>query len=275
MYKAHGEAGVSDEARHERPFSAAEHRDITDTPDLEGLSVDDAVDAIREWFFVNFEDPAQRTPYESAEGGYIYIWGGPWDTSDIIDNMFSEYPENIREAAINELGHQDWTAASNRQIPPFEPDLEDLEQSHSVLQSNLATLKDDLEKLEQNLPAGMGHNNPPEPIEALPLDDEDRKELRAAIQVLEAQPVVPESIDEAKQAVGTLIAKEEKVQSWAKRLGIIFTEEFVKEFGKQSAQAVALALKVGLSMAVFKAFLGLSATAEAAKVWLNSIMPLF
>ena len=27
----------------------------------------------------NFEDPANETPYESSEGGYIYIWGGPYD----------------------------------------------------------------------------------------------------------------------------------------------------------------------------------------------------
>ena len=26
------------------------------------------------WFHLNFEDPAQSTPYESAEGGYQWIW---------------------------------------------------------------------------------------------------------------------------------------------------------------------------------------------------------
>ena len=35
-----------------------------------------------EWFHQNYEDPAESTPYESAEGGYIWIWGGPYDARD-------------------------------------------------------------------------------------------------------------------------------------------------------------------------------------------------
>ena len=35
-----------------------------------------------EWFNQNFEDPAERTPYESAEGGYQWIWGGPYDARE-------------------------------------------------------------------------------------------------------------------------------------------------------------------------------------------------
>ncbi|MET3972872.1 hypothetical protein ABIB94_007871 [Bradyrhizobium sp. JR7.2] len=33
-----------------------------------------------QWFSANYEDPAVSTPYESAEGGYQYIWGGPYET---------------------------------------------------------------------------------------------------------------------------------------------------------------------------------------------------
>ena len=40
------------------------------------------LDAMRTWFYANYEDPAECTPYESAEGGYIYIWGGPYEPEE-------------------------------------------------------------------------------------------------------------------------------------------------------------------------------------------------
>jgi hypothetical protein len=46
---------------------------------IEDASKEDQMELMEEWFRKHFEDPAERTPYESAEGGYIYIWGGPFD----------------------------------------------------------------------------------------------------------------------------------------------------------------------------------------------------
>lgn len=34
------------------------------------------LEVMETWFRQHFEDSAERTPYESAEGGYIWIWGG-------------------------------------------------------------------------------------------------------------------------------------------------------------------------------------------------------
>ena len=51
--------------------------------DLEGLDSSEQVELMKEWFYENYEDPANRTPYESAEGGYIWIWGGPRFTPNI------------------------------------------------------------------------------------------------------------------------------------------------------------------------------------------------
>ncbi len=34
------------------------------------------LEVMETWFRQHFEDAAERTPYESAEGGYIWIWGG-------------------------------------------------------------------------------------------------------------------------------------------------------------------------------------------------------
>jgi hypothetical protein len=75
---------------------------FTDPPDdFTDLSVEEAAEVIKEWFFENFEDPAQMTPYNSADGGYQFIWGGPYDATDVIGNTFAESAsEEIIEAAI-------------------------------------------------------------------------------------------------------------------------------------------------------------------------------
>src|SRR6266436_5391197 len=43
------------------------------------------LDAMRTWFFQNFEDPAESTPYD---GGYVYIDGGPYDAHDELNTEF-------------------------------------------------------------------------------------------------------------------------------------------------------------------------------------------
>lgn len=55
---------------------------------------------MEEWFRQTFEDPAQRTPYESAEGGYIWIWGGPYDARNELE---SEFHGLVPQEVINKL----------------------------------------------------------------------------------------------------------------------------------------------------------------------------
>ncbi len=43
---------------------------------LQFKSRDTRTELLRDWFFERYEDPANSTPYNSAEGGYLYIWGG-------------------------------------------------------------------------------------------------------------------------------------------------------------------------------------------------------
>jgi hypothetical protein len=54
-----------------------------DRPDFEGTITaselrrtdrDTQLGVMRTWFHANYEDPVENTPYETAEGGYIYIW---------------------------------------------------------------------------------------------------------------------------------------------------------------------------------------------------------
>ena len=40
------------------------------------------------WFRERYEDPAERTPYDSEEGGYIWIWGGPYEAHEVLGDEF-------------------------------------------------------------------------------------------------------------------------------------------------------------------------------------------
>lgn len=58
------------------------------------------LEVMRSWFFQNFEDPAERTPYESREGGYQWIWGGPYDAREELE---AEFGNSVSESIIDEL----------------------------------------------------------------------------------------------------------------------------------------------------------------------------
>lgn len=62
------------------------------------------IEIMENWFLDNFEDPAENTPFESREGGYIYIWGGPYDAKEELENMFSGIvPDELIGEVADEL----------------------------------------------------------------------------------------------------------------------------------------------------------------------------
>jgi hypothetical protein len=89
--------------------------------DFEGVSVNEAVKLIKDWFFDNFEDPVHTTPYDSGEGGYQYIWGGPYEAADVIGNVFADVAsEEIINAAVEAIEHEglEWVPNERRIQPP-------------------------------------------------------------------------------------------------------------------------------------------------------------
>lgn len=62
------------------------------------------LEVMESWFRERFEDPAERTPYESAEGGYIWIWGGPHEAREALDEEFeSVVPEDVIDELVEKL----------------------------------------------------------------------------------------------------------------------------------------------------------------------------
>jgi hypothetical protein len=252
-------------------WDEVQHDPVTNPPKLAGMAKDDAVDAIRGWFFENFEDPAESTPYESAEGGYQYIWGGPYDTRDIIENVFYRRTSKaVIEAAIDEIDEgMEWVPnSSRRQAPDEGEEFEDLEPSPSEL---YARMQEQIDAIQEALdhapdtPAGMGHNQPPEPLDIEPLDAEDRAELSSTLGVLKAQPVEPNDNGKvATEALAKFETKREKLGKWLLKQGEVFTTEAVKEAGKQFGKWAAAAFWLWLMDMMF----GVS---QAVHAWLQAL----
>jgi hypothetical protein len=65
--------------------------------DVRYVSVDQMVD----WFFEHYEDPANGVPFDSREGGYQYVGGGPYDAEDVLVSQFPDAsPGEIGEAVM-------------------------------------------------------------------------------------------------------------------------------------------------------------------------------
>ncbi|WP_287789101.1 MULTISPECIES: hypothetical protein [Atlantibacter] len=79
-------------------------------------SKDDQLEIMRNWFYENYEDPANACPYDGREGGYAYIYGGPYDAHEELQNEFSEYIKpNFIEELATELQYEcvEWSGNSN------------------------------------------------------------------------------------------------------------------------------------------------------------------
>lgn len=147
------------------------------------------------WFQGLFDDPAQETPHNSREGGYQYIWGGPYDASDELGSEFgSIVSDEVLERAIEEVesdGIYEWAptsahpdrkagedeAMADHYEPPPLPTLEEIRNrleggvvpsfggpierdERDALRREIA----DLRSLLVQSPAshgGVGHNQPP------------------------------------------------------------------------------------------------------------------
>jgi hypothetical protein len=78
------------------------------------------IEYMRFRFGQHFEDPAQETPYNSEEGGYLYIWGGPYNAAEQLGDEFGEFiPEDRIQEVVNYVerdGTVDWRQVRDIQI---------------------------------------------------------------------------------------------------------------------------------------------------------------
>jgi len=68
--------------------------------DVTIADAEEQIELMRRWFLARYCDPAEETPYESREGGYIWIWGGPYDPMEELQERFGGV---VADETIEEL----------------------------------------------------------------------------------------------------------------------------------------------------------------------------
>jgi len=169
-----------------------------------------------DWFHYFYEDPANETPYNGREGGYLYIKGGPYSAEEELRENFEDVvPEDAISEAIEEIqsdGLFDW-APSDRHPDSidFYDDAvaedyaqdefsfealkeiasegqgaglgsEEEKAARAAILEQIAALKDDLPKPASH--GGIGHNHPPQEFE---LQGEELEEAAESIEAIEAE----------------------------------------------------------------------------------------
>lgn len=244
-----------------------------------------------EWFRERYEDPANDTPFNGREGGYLYVWGGPYDARTELEAKFgASVPEVVIQAAIKELesdGIFNWAPGPrhpSRQHSDDEfsynphPELEDLMdlakagrnqtfgqpeelKARAVFVTRLCELDSELE----NLLAGIGHNGPPAPVGGSgQLERIGIQSLKDTVVTMrkgleEAQP------DAVTIGIHALNLKQNWLSQKIDKMADGFFEEFGKEFGKRMAQLVTSGLALVLTYTI-------QSIVDAALHWLAVVL---
>lgn len=166
-------------------------------------------------------------PYESAEGGYQWIYGGPETPEEALgDNFGSVYRGDLIEQAATKItddsGIYDWSPIpgsdwAGDDQPEDESPMERRERLAAEIAADAASILQTLRPLveiEANARedrgdelVGIGHNNPPEPIEELGFPPAFFAEMSRAASEIAAG--VAEVDAAAEQSVGTAEALRE------------------------------------------------------------------
>lgn len=56
---------------------------------LTKAEISEQIEAMKAWFLARYCDPAEETPYNGREGGYMFVHGGPYDPREEISERFS------------------------------------------------------------------------------------------------------------------------------------------------------------------------------------------
>ncbi|CNJ74733.1 TPA: hypothetical protein U5E00_004491 [Yersinia enterocolitica] len=108
------------------------------------------LEVMRNWFFDNYEDPVNSCPYESREGGYAYIYGGPYDADEELQEMFGAHISfDYIQELVSELQDVcfDWSGNSNNIDGWYDEDLYDAVTSSEDPYNNFAENIDKIKSL--------------------------------------------------------------------------------------------------------------------------------
>ncbi|RVL94732.1 hypothetical protein [Sinorhizobium meliloti] len=186
-------------------------------------------DEMKEWFYGSYEDPAQSLPYNSREGGYQWIRGGPYTALEALEEEYGDrYQFEILEKVAAEIedesgGLTEWSPVGDidefdREESEFDvptPEerraaAERVRRSADELEALLAPLIEiqrEKQAIQDDGLPGIGHNGPPDPIDGIGIPSNLFEELRAttsqiAVAVDQTQQVIDRA--EASEPVPAL-----------------------------------------------------------------------
>lgn len=221
-----------------------------------------------DWFHYFYEDPANETPYNSREGGYLYIKGGPYSAEEELRENFEDVvPEDAILEAVADIqsnGLFDWApsprhtasidfyedaVAENYAQEDFS--FEEIQEiasegpgaglggekekaARDAVLEQIAALKDDLPKPASH--GGIGHNHPPQEFE---LQGEELEEAAESLDKIEAELASDEPNVEAVAQKASFLRK---AVGWVAGKIDTTVDEFCKSFGKTLGAAAAVAV---------------------------------
>ena len=244
-----------------KPYWTADNPHGYSAEELRNLERKAQIEVMKAWFYQNFEDPAKTTPYESAEGGYQWIWGGPYDAFDVLGTEFGEYvPEDVVKEVVAEVqadGLYEWAPKNIRDDdvadgdeglwPPLlvvqqpEPPLNEPSARQEML-DRLEALETAVKELGELSPM-IGHNRPPEPLEDIPLTADDSRTIEQVIGIVrcEAEKAEPE-VHRLDQEASKLRSIGLRLGEWLRKRVDAGADGFAKTLGAAAAAALLVKL---------------------------------
>jgi hypothetical protein len=209
-------------------------------------------EAMLNWFSENYEDPAENTPYESAEGGYQYIWGGPYEARD---ELFAQFGDIVPEELIEEVAQRierhgtfDWAPVQKGEDDPgalggvFDEENEPasldiyLDEPSSLygtpaerdVRRKALIALERLDKIITKRQAiGIGHNQPPETMGGPELPEMQKAITELKLEFQQLNPTIAKIKQWAKPLRDVLIA----AGKWAARKANAAADAAVKVIG--------------------------------------------
>jgi hypothetical protein len=232
----------------------ADHEHGLTRTDFRRLPKSEKIALMVEWFCQNYEDPAEHTPYETAEGGFQYVWGGPYDANDEIGSKFGGLvPDKWIEEAVHKVeidGILEWapvrTDSDYDDEPIPEPPLDDIADEagpaygtvddYAARKKAASALDDLIRALDPPRPIGIGHNRPPEDVDTDETDSSNT--FRPFVEELRDEFDKPApSIPLIKRLACRLWNGMISATNWAGRKLDIVMDEALKTTGKAVAVA--------------------------------------
>lgn len=109
-----------------------EHFELLSNTEFATLSTYQKKRYLIDWFHHYYWDPANDLAYESREGGYQWIYGGPYEALEVLSDEFgSDVEHELIELAVEEIerdGLTEWSPSPNHEAQEREHDEENYDE---------------------------------------------------------------------------------------------------------------------------------------------------